>query len=95
MGKYKPLEDLIHREYLALQKAMADDLVCFGEAAYKTSIESGKPKIEYIEPSVQTLAELEAIERGEFHLERLTFKEFKKRFGLTDEDIKSLTTTSK
>jgi len=45
--KFKPIDD---SAYDSIKQELFDDLIYFGECAYKTSIENGKPTIKYVDP---------------------------------------------
>lgn len=60
-----------------------DDMISFGMGAFKTELNDGKLHIKYVDPLDPTLLQLEAIERGEMTIEKLTMAQLKERFGLT------------
>lgn len=87
----KILNDLIWLATGAdLNNKLLDDLVSFGECAYKASLEDGKPKVEYVDPFDPELIKLQALKSGEIDYtditylsekeEKLTMEQIKERF---------------
>lgn len=66
-----------------VKQKVFDDMINFGIGVFKTELNDGKPHIKYIDPADPTLAALEAIERGELTIEKLTMEQVKERYGLT------------
>jgi hypothetical protein len=84
LSEYMTDDELKHiSDYMDKQdrEKVMNDLISLGQCAWKAEIENGKPHIRYIDPTEPTLAQLEAIERGELTVEKLTLEQIKERYG--------------